>query len=464
MTAAPRDGFDPVRLWLDVQRRLAAETSDHLFRRYVLPVDVDGERSVREGALVLLCPSGGGRDWLASQLRGRIEALAAAGLPGGGAVVYEINSQPSLFLVEEEPAAEAEAAPDAAPAAANDEDAAAVQKRTGLSRRYTFDSYCAGPGNELAVAAGRKLAAGGVAAASPLVIHGPVGVGKTHLAHAIGNLHLASRPAEQVRCVSAEQFMREVQQAFTGDGRRYRRYGLLIIDDVQHLRKESKQTATQLASLLSYRDEHGLPTVVTSDRDLAGLEGHLSRALRSRLAAGLAVPVARPDFATRVAILRSQARSMGAGALPPEAARALAQGLDSNCRELIGALRRLLFEAEFRQVKPGVELARKIVRGIATLPARLSMRRIIEACADYFKVSVAALLSKKRQAQLVLARHVAMFLCRDLTQESLPAIGKEFGCHHTSVLHATGKVAARLKADVQLAESVRDLRESLVAA
>ena len=155
---------------------------------------------------------------------------------------------------------------------------------------------------------------------------------------------------------------------------------------------------------------------------------------------------------------------MGAGVLPPEAARTLAQGLDSNCRELIGGLRRLLFEAEFRRTRPGAELARKIVRGLAAVPARLSLKRIIEACANYFKVSVEALLSKKRQAQLVLARHVAMFLCRDLTRESLPAIGKAFGCHHTSVLHATGKVAARLKADVQLAECVRDLRAGLVPA
>lgn len=464
MTAAAYENYNPVQLWLDVQRRLEDETSAHLFQRYVLPVRVDDYLSQQEGALVLLCPSDGSRAWLADRLRARIEALAAAaGLPGGSAVVYKVSDQPDLFFAEDDPVPAASAAP--APAA----DAAdMVHKRTGLSQRYTFARYCSGSNNELAVAAGRKLAAGeaGVAAASPLLIHGPVGVGKTHLAHAIGNHHLELQPGAQPRCVSAEQFMREVQRAFTGNGirafrRKYRGYSLLIIDDIQQLGPESKQTVAQLASLLSYRDEHGLPTVLTCDRELGALRERLPRALLSRLAGGLAVSIGRPDLETRMAILRSQAQALGATALGPAPARLLAAGLRSNCRELIGALRRLLFEAEFRQTEPSAELAQRVVRDLGAAPRRLSLRRIIEACADYFKVAVEAMLSKSRAAGLVLARHVAMFLCRELTQESLPAIGRAFGCHHTSVLHATGKVAARLQQDAQLAAAVGELRQQL---
>lgn len=467
MTAAAYENYNPAQLWLDVQRRLEGETSAHLFQRYVLPVRVDDYLSQQEGSLVLLCPSDGGRAWLADRLRGRIEALAAAaGLPGGSAVVYKVSDQPDLFFAEDNPApaAVSEQPAPAADAAGAD----AVHKRTGLSQRYTFTRYCSGSNNELAVAAGRKLAAGedGVAAASPLLVHGPVGVGKTHLAHAIGNHHLELQPGAQPRCVSAEQFMREVQRAFTGNGirgfrRKYRGYSLLIIDDIQQLGPESKQTVAQLASLLSYRDEHGLPTVLTCDRELGALRDRLPRALLSRLEAGLAVRIGRPDLETRMAILRCQARALGTKTLGPAPARLLATGLRSNCRELIGALRRLLFEAEFRQTEPSAELAQRVVRDLGATPRRLNLRRIIEACADYFKVAVEALLSKSRAAGLVVARHVAMFLCRELTQESLPAIGRAFGCHHTSVLHATAKVAARLRQDAQLAAAVGELRQQL---
>ena len=352
------------------------------------------------------------------------------------------------------PLATAAASPRPAPAAA----------ASGLAAKYTFDSFVAGSSNQLAFGAARQLAAGGENLC-PLYIHGHVGLGKTHLANAIGNEYLQRNPRARLRLLSGEQFMREVQRDFTSDRvdefrRRFRQLDLLIIDDIQLIGRESGQTHKQLIALFNFLGDQSRPFAVVSDSAIGQLQ--LPERLLSRLGSGVQAHISPPDPETRRRLLERQATALGL-ALDEDCCRLLAENLRSNCRELIGAMRRLAATAGLQPQRPLREIANEVLTDLHQIPVRITVGCIIDAVAASFGIDRGLLRSKRRTRSLAHARHVAMYLCRELTAESLPGIGAAFGCHHSSVLHGHRRIAAAAATDLHLAADLQQIRQRLEA-
>lgn len=473
--------IDRTILWDKVQSVLRQEIPERQFRFYVetatlVPPDESG------ADLILKVPDNESALWFSNVAASRIEQLAGNQLYPGKLVV-KVSRQPDLFVADgapESPPMEAAALPlenkvHPAPAATTEQAPAPAQKkpsakasRSGLSRLYTFENYYSGPSNEIALAAGMKLAteAGAASTTSPLFIQGSVGLGKSHLAHAIGARFLECNPDANLRLLSGEQFMREVQQAFLNDRIQefregFRQLSMLIIDDIQMIGRDSEQTHKQFLGLFNYMNERELPIVLTSDRPAARLSRRMPSRLVSRITMGVDVTIGVPDLDTRIGILSYQARALFGMDLHSETARLVATQLRSNCRELVGALRRMALQADHAGTKITPEIARHVLRDIVSVPRNLTVHEIIEQTAKHHKLRAADLVSKRRAKDLVRARHVAMYMCRELTQVSLPTIGDAFGCHHSSVIHACRKVSESLHKDQDLAYEITALRQEL---
>ncbi len=441
--------FSAERVWLAIRQLLELELPVEQFTAYVAKTNVIP--SSKPGSeLKLLVPTEAAAVWMRENLLDRIKHLAQN--IHTGQITICARSEPPLL----EPAALA---------VAN----SATNTASGLAPQFVFDTFVPGPSNEIALTAALKLATEPQAAltTSPLYIHGSVGLGKTHLAHAIGNRFLANRPQARLRVLSGEQFMREVQDNFMNNRiqkfrARFRNLDLLIIDDIQMIGRDSEQTHKQFLGLFNFMTERNLPIVLTSDCPVKRLAQRMPGRLISRIAMGVDVIVATPDLDTRIAIVRSQARILGL-ALPVATAQLIATQLRNNCRELIGALKRLALRAEHLHCPLSVELAREILAEISSAAVIVSINDIIEQTARHFNLRLADLQSKRRTRSLVTPRHVAMFLCRELTQFSLPAIGDAFRCHHSSILHAWRKISSALHTDPELANEVIRIRQELAS-
>lgn len=477
-------------VWSAALQLLRHEVTDAQYHSYVTLAQPAAESSA--GELHLKVPSDAIATWLRTNLAERIEQLVAR--PYGLRIIIDVEYTEDLFSQPPDPAEKDNelsqpplvAAPAPAPVAPGLHPAAALANAnanangrpqkvvtnertvTGLSPDLTFASFVSGPSNEIAYSAALKLATEPNAArtASPLYIHGSVGLGKTHLAQAIGNRFLERNPGARLRVLSGEQFMREVQSNFLNNNiqsfrTRFRKLDLLVLDDIQMIGRDSEQTHKQFLGLFNYMDENNLPIVITSDRPVRLLNRSLPVRLLSRVSMGLDVTVATPDLDTRIGILRSQARLMLGRELPEATAQLLASRLRNNCRELIGALRRLSHYADFRQSDLTPELAGLVLKENAGVALDLSPREIIEHTARHHKLRSTDLQSKRRTQGLVRARHVAMFLCRELTEISLPEIGNCFSCHHSSVIHAWRKINTRLHDEPDFAHEINTLRQEL---
>ncbi|MCY4325186.1 MAG: DnaA/Hda family protein [Betaproteobacteria bacterium] len=341
----------------------------------------------------------------------------------------------------------------------------APRSRGGPAAKYTFANFVVGTSNELAAAAGRQLAGGGSDAESigSLYIHGRPGLGKTHLANAIGNDYLQRNRGARVRVLSGEQFMREVQRAFTSDKvddfrKRFRQLDLFILDDLQGIGSGSEQTHRQLIALLNFFADQSLPFVIVADAPAAGLR--LPPRLVSRLVAGIEARIDPPDLQTRLGVLALHARLRGLQ-LTDECAQLLAMRLCSNVRELIGTIGRVAMIAKMHRDRPLVEIVGSVIADLHTMPVRITPLAVVDAVASQFDFSRAQLLGKRRDQALVRARHAAMYLCRELTRESLPGIGTIFGCHHSSVLHAHRRISTAAAAEPALAADLAQIRHRL---
>ena len=342
-----------------------------------------------------------------------------------------------------------------------------VAREKSLAAKFTFANFATGSSNEIAFGAAVELAASGAGGGEhlcPLYIHGGVGLGKTHLANAIGNEYLRRNRAARVRALSGEQFMREVQRDFTSDQverfrRRFRELDLFILDDLQLIGRESSQSHKQLAALFNFLSDQSRPFVVVSDSPPQQLR--LPARLVSRLTSGVQARIDTPDLETRLGILALQADQLGLS-LPDDCARLLAENLRSNGRELIGALRRVAAaSSSMRKALPLLDIIRGVLADLHSIPGRVTVACIVEAVAADFGLTRRDLLSKRRTRILAGARHAAMYLCRELTAESLPGIAAFFGCHHSSVLHAHRKIAEELPANPELEGVLQRIQRSL---
>ncbi|MDK2881897.1 MAG: chromosomal replication initiator protein [Bacillota bacterium] len=342
----------------------------------------------------------------------------------------------------------------------------AQPERPLLNPKYVFDTFVVGNSNRFAHAAALAVAESPSRAYNPLFIYGGVGLGKTHLMHAIGHYILAKNPHMRVVYVSSETFTNELINCIKDDEinsfrAKYREKDVLLIDDIQFL-ENKERTQEEFFHTFNALHEANRQIIVSSDRppkELSTLEDRL----RSRFEWGLITDIQPPDLETRVAILRKKAQ-LDNLFVPDDALEYIATRITSNIRELEGALIRLVAYAQLHQAPITAALAEEALRDILPENRRqpITIARIQSVVAEYFHLRPEDLKAKRRTRAVAEARQIAMYLARELTDASLPKIGDEFGGRdHTTVLHGCEKIAASLQTDPQLRATIKRLREAI---
>jgi chromosomal replication initiator protein len=330
-----------------------------------------------------------------------------------------------------------------------------------LNADFTFDTFVEGKSNQLAKAASIQIAQNPGTAYNPLFIYGGVGLGKTHLMHAVGNVILGASPAAKVIYLHSERFVAEMIKALQHNRiddfkKTYRSVNALLIDDVQFFAgKERSQE--EFFHTFNALFESRQQIVLSSDRfpkEVVGLEERL----RSRFGWGLTVSIDPPDLETSVAILLSKASHLGVE-LPEDVAFFVGKRIRSNVRELEGALRRLIANAQFTGKPITLEFAKHALRDVlAAQDKQVTIENIQKTVAEYYKLRTSELLSAKRSRSLARPRQIAMALAKELTKHSLPEIGSAFGGRdHTTVLHATRKIKSLKESDAAIEEDYKNL-------
>ena len=341
-----------------------------------------------------------------------------------------------------------------------------VDEKSRLNTDLTFETFVTGKANQLARAAAIQVAENPGTSYNPLFLYGGVGLGKTHLIHAIGNAIVAAGKGARVRYVHADQYVSDVvkayqRKAFDEFKRYYHSLDLLLIDDIQFF---SGKSATQeqffyaFEAMVAQRKQ----IIITSDtypKELAGIDMRLI----SRFDSGLTVAIEPPELEMRVAILLRKAESEGL-AMPEEVAFFIAKHLRSNVRELEGALRKVLAYARFhgREVVT-VDICRDALKDLLSVSnGQVTVENIQKTVADFYKIKVADMFSKRRPANIAMPRQVAMYLAKELTQKSLPEIGEHFGGRdHTTVLHAVRKISDLRGKQAELNHTLHVLEQTL---
>jgi chromosomal replication initiator protein len=417
-------------LWHLCLRQLESEVPEQQFNTWVRPL----QAIERDGGLLLLAPNRFVVSWIEQNLFRRIEQLVGNAGAGPPHVQIEVGSR------AEEAPPPAAAAP--APAAERPREPRPIGSR--INPDFTFASFVEGKSNQLARAAAVQVGENPGRAYNPLFIYGGVGLGKTHLMHAIGNLIRERRPAARIAYVHSERFVSDMVRALQHNTiaefkQTYRTLDALLIDDIQFFAGKN-QSQEEFFHTFNALLEGQQQIVLSCDRypkEVAGLEERL----KSRFGQGLTVAIEPPELETCVAILMSKAQAAG-GNLPQDVAFFVAKRIRSNVRELEGALRRVLATSRFTGRPVTLELAREALKDLLAAQERLvTIDNIQKTVAEYYKIRLADLLSKRRSRSIARPRQVAMALARELTNHSLPEIGDAFGGRdHTTVLHACDRV------------------------
>jgi chromosomal replication initiator protein len=333
-----------------------------------------------------------------------------------------------------------------------------------LNPNYTFERFVIGPGNRLAHGAALAVAEAPSEAYNPLFLHGPPGLGKTHLLAAIANYLRDNAPGLSVRYTTAESFTNEFVAALKSSGAeafkaRYRDIDVLLIDDVQFLQGKPA-TEEEFFHTFNVLYESGSQLVLSADRIPSELSTLASR-LRDRFEWGLTVPVEPPNLATRLTVLRRLVEEAGVEIADSQALTELANRIDANVRQLHGALTRVIAHASLMARPLSAELIAEVIPGVRSRQPT-SVEEIQQRVAEGFGISRAELVGSSRAATPLRARQVAIFLTRDLTDLSLPQIGSLYGGRdHTTVLNSLRRVEASLDEDTELAEKIRELRGAI---
>ncbi|MFS1523754.1 chromosomal replication initiator protein DnaA [Microbulbifer sp. 2304DJ12-6] len=340
-----------------------------------------------------------------------------------------------------------------------------IRSGSSLNRNFTFKSFVEGKSNQLGLAAAQQISENPGGAYNPLFIYGGVGLGKTHLMHSVGNALLERNPNAKVVYLHSERFVADMVKALQLNAisdfkRYYRSVDALLIDDIQFFAKKER-SQEEFFHTFNALLEGGQQIILTCDRYPKEIDG-LEERLKSRFGWGLTVAVEPPELETRVAILMKKAEQFGVE-LPHDSAFFIAQRIRSNVRELEGALRRVIANAQFtgRPIDDG--LVREALKDLLALQDRLvSVDNIQRVVAEYYKIKVSDLLSKRRSRSVARPRQVAMSLAKELTNHSLPEIGDAFGGRdHTTVLHACRKIRELQGSDADICEDVKLLTRSL---
>jgi chromosomal replication initiator protein len=334
-----------------------------------------------------------------------------------------------------------------------------------LNPKYTFDTFVVGDSNRFAHAAALAVSQNPGKAYNPLLIYGGVGLGKTHLIHAIGHFIQEKFPKTRVVYASMEKFTVELIDAIKEDGMtkfrsRYRNIDVLLIDDIQFLAGKER-TQEEFFYTFNALYEAGKQIVLTSDRvpkEIPTLEDRL----RSRFEWGLIADIQPPDLETRIAILKKKAEAEKAK-VPDEVIEFIASQIQSNIRELEGALIRTIAFASLNNMPINLELAKTVLRDIIQPQIKnITIDNILQSVAEYFHISIEQLKGKGRSQEIAIPRQIAMYLARTLTDLSLPKIGEELGGRdHTTVLHAYEKIQELYQSDLSIKKAIQDIQNKL---
>jgi len=437
-------------VWERCLGRLEAELSAQQFNTWIRPLQAQEDGAV----LRLLAPNRFVMDWVRDRFQERIEDL-----------VREVGEHEMRLALE---IGSAEAQPQAPAAGAGNEAPPvqeAAQQRSNLNPAFTFENFVEGKSNQIARAAAIQVGENPGSAYNPLFIYGGVGLGKTHLMHAVGNLIQRQRPNEKVVYLHSERFVADMVKALQHNAinefkRFYRSVGALLIDDIQFFagKERSQEEFFHTFNALLEGEQQ---VVLTSDRypkEVSGLEERL----KSRFGWGLTVAIEPPELETRVAILMSKATQSGVE-MPHEVAFFIAKRIRSNIRELEGALRRVIANAHFTGRAITLDFAKDALRDLLALQDKLvTIENIQKTVAEYYKIRVGDLLSKKRSRSVARPRQMAMALAKELTNHSLPEIGDAFGGRdHTTVMHGCKRIAELKESDDRVREDYKNLLRTL---
>ena len=343
---------------------------------------------------------------------------------------------------------------------AKEEEVRAPQKNN-LIENFTFETFVEGKSNHIALAASRQIGDGLKNSYNPLFIYGGVGLGKTHLMHAVGNEIIRKDPSKKIAYVHSEKFVSDMVKslqlgAINEFKQYYRSLDALLIDDIQFFAKK-EQSQEELFHTFNSLLEKGSQMILTCDRYPKEIDG-LEDRLKSRLGWGLPVVIEPPELETRVAILLSKAQSMN-HKLEEESAFFIAQKVRSNVRELEGALKRVMANSNFTGRPISVDLIKDSLKDLLAIQARqVSVENIQKTTAEYYNIKMSDILSKRRSRSVARPRQMAMFLAKELTNYSLPEIGESFGGRdHTTVIHACKKITELRAFNLDIEEDYRKL-------
>jgi chromosomal replication initiator protein len=429
-------------LWTEVSGRLKGALNDTTYGTWFGDVS---SRELTDEAFVLSVPNDFTREWIEGHF---LDLIGAAVRDAGGT-----ERQIQLSVEQEvEPSGpmQQEAAPPTRPA-------------FDMSQKYTFDSFVIGSSNRFAHAAALAVAESPAQAYNPLFIYGGTGLGKTHLLQAVGQYVGEHSKKLSVRYITSETFMNDFinslrDKRIEGFKQRYRTYDLLLIDDIQFL-EHKERIQEEFFHTFNSLYEAGRQIVISSDRPPREIST-LEERLRSRFEWGLITDIQPPDLETRIAILRKKVKTDGIHVPDPQVLTFIAGRVSTNIRELEGALTRVVAFSSLTARPMTVELAQDVLKDVFPQgeAPEVSIERIQTAVTERFGLSMEELCGDRRSQNIVYPRQVAMYLSRELTDASLPKIGREFGGRdHTTVIHATSKIARMIREDRSVYNLVQEL-------
>lgn len=442
-------------LWNETLERIKQKLSKPSYETWLKSTKA---HSLNGNTLVIAAPNEFARDWLES----RYEKLLSD-------ILYEVTGSEltvKFIIPSNEPEEEIhEQTPKQNPPGAQDFRPDPNEQRM-LNPKYTFDTFVIGNGNRFAHAASLAVAEAPAKAYNPLFIYGGVGLGKTHLMHAIGHYVIEHNPEARVVYLTSEKFTNEFINSIRDNKavhfrNKYRNVDVLLIDDIQFLAGK-EQTQEEFFHTFNALHDEAKQIVISSDRppkEIPTLEDRL----RSRFEWGLITDITPPDLETRIAILRKKAKAEGLN-IPNEVMLYIANQIDTNIRELEGALIRIVAYSSLINQDMNADLAAEALKDIipSSKPKTITIQDIQMTVGRHYNVKLEDFAAKKRTKSIAFPRQIAMYLARELTDFSLPKIGQEFGGRdHTTVIHAHEKISKMMAADAELQQSIETIKEEL---